>query len=210
MDVYLATGNPHKAAELSAFFAKSGGAERVFTAAEVGGMEPVAENAASFTGNARLKAAALKSRLSLQDGVVADDSGLEVDALQGAPGVRSARYAGLSATDSDNVAKLLNELKGVPLGLRSARFVCCLVLLAPEGEFTFTGVCCGMIATTAAGHNGFGYDPVFIPKGYKETLSQLGPGVKAHISHRAHAFRQLAQWLREKADRYPSRVGRTA
>ena len=205
MNLYLATGNPHKAAELHTFFAKllDRGTYSVHTAAEIGGMPPVVEDAGSFVGNATLKAKALQAQVPLQGSVLADDSGLEVDALQGAPGVFSARYAGSSATDNDNTAKLLNELNGVPATARTARFVCCLLLLTPEEKLVFTGFCRGRIASAAAGDKGFGYDPVFIPEGYTQTLGQLGPNIKERVSHRAQAFKQLAKWLSHQMSNPP-------
>lgn len=132
---------------------------------------------------------------------LADDSGLVVDALGGRPGVKSARYAGEHATDLDNLEKLLDEMQGIPLGRRKARFECVVALALPERDVvTFTGSIEGSIACAPAGQQGFGYDPVFVPKGAREdrpgqTMAHLSTADKADLSHRGRAARNAAEWL---------------
>lgn len=200
--IIVATGNAHKTEEIAAALERAGVSIEVVSAKAVGGMPEVEENADSFAGNARLKAEALHRKVKEQalDGkvnwVLADDSGLEVDALDGAPGIYSARYAGAGATDADNNAKLLKTLQGKPPHERGARFVCTLVLLGDGVDETFAGHCPGQMLDSPAGDAGFGYDPLFAPDGYEETFAQLGGTVKDLISHRAHACQLLAKWLK--------------
>jgi XTP/dITP diphosphohydrolase len=194
--LFLATGNTHKQAELRTLLASARQAWTVESAAALGGLPPVDENADTFAGNALLKARALRALAPADAWVLADDSGLEVDALDGAPGVRSARYAGPNAGDAANNAKLLRELAAVPESRRGARFVCVLALLAPDGsEHLFEGVCNGRIGAVPAGASGFGYDPLFIPNGYAQTFAELGAEVKNRLSHRARAREQLLAHL---------------
>ncbi|MFW6354658.1 MAG: non-canonical purine NTP pyrophosphatase [Verrucomicrobiota bacterium] len=197
MIVYLASNNPHKATEFAQLLAGADPAIELRSARDLGGMPAVEETAEDFLGNARLKALALAERLP-RDGpdcwALADDSGLEVDALDGAPGVRSARFAGEDASDEDNLRHLLRELEGVPEDERGARFRCVLVLRNREGrERIFAGVCEGAITTEPAGQSGFGYDPVFRPRRYDRTFAELGEEVKADLSHRALACQGLLQ-----------------
>ncbi len=197
--MFIATGNEHKVDELQACFAKAALPLEVFSARGVGGMPEVDENADSFAGNARLKAESLAERLQakgLTAWVLADDSGLEVDALDGAPGVYSSRYAGPEAKDSNNNRKLLEALKGLPPAKRLARFRCCLVLIGPEeGPLCFEGTCEGSILEQASGKHGFGYDPLFQPCGYEQSFASLGAEVKNKISHRAKALQALLDWI---------------
>ncbi len=152
----------------------------------------VEEDGRSFEENALKKARQISQETGLA--TLAEDSGLEVRALQGAPGVRSARFAGEKATDSQNIQKLLQGLKGV--ADRRARFVCVAVLRFPDGrELISRGMLEGKIAEEPRGQAGFGYDPVFIPEGYDKTLAELGPEVKNHISHRRRALEKLMQDL---------------
>ena len=197
--IYLATGNPHKARELSDMTGceDPGLALRIALAHEVGGMPEVEENADSFRGNATLKARALVDRIGREDLVLADDSGLEVDALKGGPGIHSSRYAGDNAKDEDNLNKLLAAMRGVGEEDRGAQFTCCLVLADASGRLMeFSGVCRGRIVTRPQGRGGFGYDPIFVPDGYDRTFAQLGDAVKSRISHRARAMAKLVAWLR--------------
>ena len=132
--------------------------------------------------------------------MLADDSGLAVDALHGSPGVHSARFAGDNgnSTDEANNAKLLRALTGVTVDDRGAQFQCVLALsaLGKANEVrTFDGICCGRIAQTESGQGGFGYDPLFIPDGHELTFAELGPLVKNTISHRARALAKLAEYL---------------
>ncbi len=191
----VATGNLHKLGELSEMLAPL----PVLGAKAIGGMPEVEETADTFLGNALIKADALRALVEPDDGILADDSGLAVDALEGRPGVRSARYAGQPSSDVANWTKLLEELSGVGLGNRQAAFICCLVLILPHGELeTFEGRCEGVIAECATGNEGFGYDPVFIPDGYTDSFGVLGPEVKARMSHRAMAVRGLQAFLADR------------
>ncbi len=150
------------------------------------------ESGATFEENAKLKA--LEASRLFKGLVLADDSGLEVDALGGAPGVHSARYAGENATDEDNCRKLLAELAraGARGRKRCARFRC-IVALAQDGEVRamFDGAVDGVIINEPKGQNGFGYDPLFVPDGFCETFAQLPPAIKSNFSHRARAMEKL-------------------
>lgn len=186
----LATANAHKVAEFETLLA--GLNLEICSAAICGGMPPVEETEATFEGNARLKAEALRARAPKDAWVLADDSGLEVDALDGAPGVYSARYAGPGADDAANVARLLRELQAVGGESSAARFRCVLCLIDSSGRTTFhAGSCEGRIAPAPAGTSGFGYDPVFIPEGYRQSFAELGEAVKSQLSHRARAVAVL-------------------
>lgn len=190
----VATGNSHKVAEFESLLAGCG--FEVCSAAVCGGMPEVVEDGDSFAANAALKARALKVIAPDSAWVVSDDSGLEVDALDGAPGIYSARYAGDSASDGENLDKLLRELKGVSLTERTARFRCVLCLIDAEGvEHYFDGSCEGRIAPSSSGNQGFGYDPAFVPNGYLQTFGELGDSVKSKLSHRALAVESLRLYL---------------
>lgn len=183
-EIVIATGNSHKIQEMSQILAPFG--YDVHGANEFGGMPEVIEDADTFEGNARKKA--LEAARALNRMVLADDSGLEVFALGGEPGVFSARYAGEGGNDGRNLAKLLGKLAGV--ADRRARFVCVVAIATPQGLVgTAEGEVRGVIAESAAGNGGFGYDPAFIPDGYNETFGQLPPNVKNSLSHRANALK---------------------
>ncbi|MFZ4450587.1 XTP/dITP diphosphatase [Salibacterium aidingense] len=153
-------------------------------------MEDIPETGDTFEENAVLKAEAITD--ALQVPAIADDSGLEVDALNGRPGVYSARYAGEDKNDDANTAKLLAELDGVPKEERSARFVCVIAAAAPDTSTeTFRGTCEGQIALAKAGKGGFGYDPVFYVPEQGATMAELPPEEKNAISHRYHALEKL-------------------
>lgn len=157
-------------------------------------LEEVVEDGLTFQENALKKARYVCQQTGLP--ALADDSGLEVNALGGAPGVRSARYAGENATDEDNIRKLLEELEGIPLERRNARFVCCIALVFPDGkEYLFWGYVRGKIAETARGIHGFGYDPVFIPEGFQKTFAEMPSHEKDKISHRKEALDKLRDFL---------------
>lgn len=157
----------------------------------------VEETGTTFKENARLKAEEIAKLLNCP--VIADDSGLVIDALDGRPGVYSARYAGEQATDEKNNKKVLDELKDVPASERKARFVCILALAQPGKETIFTeGYCEGEIAFSPKGTNGFGYDPIFIPQGYSVTLAELSNEEKNKISHRFHALQLLEDVIIDK------------
>lgn len=197
VDIYLATGNEHKVFEISDLLERHGLDQvSVHSAKAVGGMPEVDESADTFAGNAQLKAQALRDRIPAAALALADDSGLEVDALDGAPGVYSARFAGPNATDADNRAKLKAELTRLGLTESSARFRCVLCVIDAQGQASyFPGACEGRVICAERGVNGFGYDAMFIPDGYAETFGELGDAVKARLSHRADAVTKLAGWL---------------
>jgi XTP/dITP diphosphohydrolase len=187
--VMLATANPDKARELAELL------EGFDVVPRPADLPDVVEDADTLEGNARLKAVAVADATG--ELAVADDTGLEVDALDGRPGVYAARYAGPDASYADNVAKLLEELAGVPAGERTARFRTVAVARFPDGrEIVADGSVEGMIAEAPAGEDGFGYDPVFIPVGGDgRTFAQMTPAEKAQVSHRGLALRALATEL---------------
>ncbi len=161
------------------------------------GVPEVEEDGRTFLENARKKAREVSRRIS--ETVLADDSGLEVDALGGEPGIRSARYAGPGATDADNNARLLKALEGVPAGKRGAAFRCALVLFSPDGSSeTFEGAWRGEILFEPRGTMGFGYDPLFLDPGQGLTAAELPPEVKNRISHRGRAFAKFKEWLEKE------------
>jgi len=182
----VATNNPGKVREFRELLADLPFA--ITFPDECGLTLEVAETGQTFEDNARLKAKAYARATGLL--TLADDSGLEVDALAGAPGVWSARYAGARASDSDRVSKLLSALERVPVGNRSARFRCVVAVASPEGSVqTAEGVCEGEIGVEPRGKHGFGYDPVFVVRGQGGmTMAELPPRLKNQISHRARAL----------------------
>ena len=219
----IATRNAHKVEEIQAIL---GVQFRCLPLKEFPDAPAVVENADTFDGNATKKAVELANWLAGKHStfnvqhltsqfVLADDSGLEVDALNGAPGVHSARFAALdkseNSDDPDNNAKLLRLLKNVPLEKRTARFRCVIALVpVPSGKIEsaspvcfadeyeaqiYDGACEGRIQLTASGHGGFGYDPLFIPDGYKQSFAELGEDVKNHLSHRAKALAKLKNYF---------------
>ena len=148
----------------------------------------------TYLDNALAKAREIAASFGVP--AVADDSGIEVDALGGAPGPRSARYAGEDATDVENLRTLLQALKGVPGGGRTARYRCVAAIAWPDGRETWTeGVCEGTLATKPRGEGGFGYDPAFVPEGWDRTMAELSDDEKDRISHRGRAFRALGERL---------------
>ena len=192
MDLVCASANPDKVAEIAEILAQCG----VLLIARPDSVPDVVEDSDTLEGNARLKAIAIAEATGLP--AVADDTGLEVDALDGAPGVRSARYAGDHASYEDNVDLLLRELatRGiVEPGERTARFRTVVILRWPDGrELVVNGVCEGTITSERSGDGGFGYDPVFAPDDADgRTFAQLSPIEKHAISHRGRALRALAE-----------------
>jgi XTP/dITP diphosphohydrolase len=195
IELLFATRNPHKTREVREILGTD------FTVRDLRACPKIPdpdESGASFKENATLKALAVSE--TLPGFVAADDSGLEVDALEGAPGIYSARYAGVNATEQEKIAKLLRELArtGASGDARHARFHC-VVALARNGNLvgTFQGIVEGTIADRPRGNGGFGYDPIFIPETFKETFGELSAEVKNTISHRAKGIRQLALKLRQ-------------
>ena len=190
-DLLLATKNPGKVRELTELL--RGLPLRLRDLSEFPSVETADETGASFEENASIKARFYGRETGLL--TLADDSGLEVEALGGAPGVHSARYAGESATDAERVALLLREI--VQAEKRAARFVCVVALYDPQNEALslFRADCPGAIARAPRGSNGFGYDPVFIPQGFTQTFAQLPTDVKQRISHRAQAVAAAHHFL---------------
>jgi XTP/dITP diphosphohydrolase len=200
MKLFFASGNAHKAQELQALAYASRLPVEIVSARSIGGMPPVVEDAGTFVGNARKKAQALRARLSPSDSALADDSGLCVTALNGGPGVESAYFAGPQGDGAANLAKLVDVLQGVPADQRQAYF-CCVLLVRGRGEteHVFEGRCHGRLLRLPRGGAGFGYDPLFVPDGHELSFAELGDAVKNTISHRAHAWAQLAEWVRTAA-----------
>ena len=223
--LFIATRNRHKVGEIGAIL---GPRFRLLTLNDFPAAPKVVEDADTFAGNAMKKAVELAKWLADSSLVIplsplfvlADDSGLEVDALDGAPGVHSARFAAMdsgrldNSSDADNNAKLLRLLKNVPPEKRSARFHCVLALAAvPAGRIevaspvcyadesepqTFDGVCEGRIVFEPRGTNGFGYDPLFVPGGYEQTFAELGEEAKNQLSHRARALAKLKEFFNDR------------
>jgi XTP/dITP diphosphohydrolase len=194
--IHLASGNRHKAEEFQRLADGSGLALRVVPAAR---MPEVVEDTGTFVGNARKKAVALQAILPAGSWVLADDSGVCVDALGGAPGVESAYFAGPEHDAAANLRKLAEVMRAVPPGARGARFVCVLLLRGPAGsEEVFEGRCEGVLAAEPAGGHGFGYDPLFIPAGFDRTYAQIAEADKNRISHRGRAWQGLVTWLRSR------------
>ena len=158
------------------------------------GLEEVIEDQLTLEGNALKKARYVFKETGLP--ALSDDTGLEVDALDGRPGVYSARYAGESSTYQDNVDKLLDELTGVEMKDRGAQFRTVAAFVTAEQEYTFEGVCRGEILTDERGDKGFGYDPVFRPENYDQTFAELDAEIKNKISHRGKAIQQFYEWMK--------------
>lgn len=191
----LGTNNRKKRLELEQLFLPLG--LELKTLAEVPGAIEVEETGATFADNARLKAT--EQARHLNHWVLGEDSGLAVDALGGGPGVHSARFSGPGATDASNNRLLLEKLRDVPLEKRAAHYVCWMTLSDPEGNVRAEshGECHGRIRFEEAGSGGFGYDPLFELTEYHRTFGELGPAVKAVLSHRARASRRLVPQLAE-------------
>jgi XTP/dITP diphosphohydrolase len=190
----LATSNPGKIREYR-FLLDSPG-YKITTLAEEGIAKVVTESGNSYEKNARLKAITYAELSQLT--ALADDSGLEVDALNGEPGVKSARFAGKAATDAERVNFLLAKLNGVPWEQRTACFKCIIAIATPEGQSKVCyGECRGIIALAAKGENGFGYDPIFFLPDIGKTMAELPLAVKNQISHRAQASRKARQLLQQ-------------
>ena len=189
----IATRNRHKTGELAALLGSAFQVEDLTGHPEVPEVE---ETGTTFAENAALKA--VSGSRHFPGLVLADDSGLEVDALQGAPGVRSARFAGEKATDRQNLDLLLERLRGE--SCRAARFRC-VIAIAREGKLvaSFDGKCEGRIIEAPRGHDGFGYDPVFVPEGRDQTFAELPGEVKNAMSHRGRAVEAALAWLLREA-----------
>lgn len=188
MEITLGTGNEHKVFEINTIVKESGYNDILFVPAPQGFNPDECGN--TFEENSYIKAKAasdLTKRISL-----ADDSGLCIDALNGAPGLYSARYAG---SQDEKIARILSELEGVDD--RKAKFVCCMTLVDDKGEVIYTakGECLGQIIKERKGVRGFGYDPVFLPDGYKITLAEMSETEKNSISHRGNALRKMLEFI---------------
>ena len=194
-ELLVATNNAGKVRELSSLLA--GLPLRLRLLSEFGDVPEAVETGSTFAENSTLKALHYSSRTGLL--TLSDDSGLAVDALGGAPGVRSARYAGREATYAERMSKLLGELDATGDAERRARFVCVIAVADPSAGtlHTFEGACEGRIAPAPRGTGGFGYDPLFIPDGHDRTFGELSQEVKHSLSHRARALEQAVRHLRE-------------
>ena len=190
--VIVATKNAGKAKEFEHIFNQYNVVVKSLLDFE--GIEEIVEDGQTFEENALIKARAIAKQFNQV--VIADDSGLEVDALDGRPGVYSARYAGEGRNDQANIEKVLSELEGVPTQNRSARFVCALALVTPEGqEVVVRGTCEGQILSECVGSEGFGYDPIFYLPQLGKTMAQIPKSQKNVLSHRAEAFKKLQDIL---------------
>lgn len=193
MKQVLATRNLGKVRELTEMLDDCRGIE-VLSLADFPDTPEVVEDGETYVENAIKKATQISEYTGLP--TLADDSGLEVDALDGAPGIHSARYAGEGASDAERVQKLLEALKDVSEPQRTARFQCTVAIVEPgEKSRVAVGVCEGQIIREPRGTHGFGYDPVFMPSGYDQTFAELGDEVKNQISHRAKAFAMVKKLL---------------
>lgn len=194
-DLLIATRNRGKVLEIAQLL--SGLPVNARSLADFSHVAEVEETGATFEENATLKARFYAEETGLP--TLADDSGLEVEALGGAPGIYSARYAGPHATDAERISLLLEELSATGDSGRRARFVCALAFVRPgeENVRLFRGICAGRIASEPRGEGGFGYDPVFIPEGYGQTFGELSAEIKNQLSHRAHALGQAKAYLAE-------------
>lgn len=192
-EILIATTNSGKVKELQNFLADLN--VRVHSLNDFPKITEPAETGEAFAENAVLKAMFYARHTKIWS--LADDSGLEVEALGGAPGVFSARYAGEGAGDKEKINKILHELEQTPDEERRARFVCAMAVSDETGDVKFIaeGVCSGRIALSASGTNGFGYDPIFIPDGFEQTFGELSGEIKKKISHRAQAIAKIIQFL---------------
>lgn len=190
--ILFATHNPHKLEEIQAILKDS---YQVVGLMEMGIIEDIPETAATLEGNARMKADYLFEKLG--GDCFADDTGLEVEALNGAPGVYSARYAGEHCSFSDNVEKILKALQGVEN--RKAQFRTVIYLIMNKKRYSFEGAVKGKLIETPKGEKGFGYDPIFVPDGFSETFAEMPLDLKNKISHRGLATQKLVDFLKENA-----------
>ena len=200
MKIFIATSNKHKVQEFSQMFENAGLECDAFGADAIKEFVPPVEDGSTFAENSFIKARALKKFVP-DAFVMADDSGIVVDALNGAPGIFSARYAGVDGANADlsNNEKLLKELANVPDSERSARFVCAIALITPSGsEFMFEGKIEGYINHGAVGCGGFGYDPLFYVPEFNKTTAELSAEEKNKVSHRGQAFKKMIEFLKQQ------------
>lgn len=196
--IYLASGNAHKLHELQTALDQAGLAVQVFGPDKIGGMPEVEETGTTFEANALLKAHGLQEMADKDAWFLADDSGIEIDALNGRPGVISARYAGEPCDDEANNDKVLEEMREVSERERSCRFRCVLALVGKDLEEIFAGSCEGVLLQKRRGSGGFGYDPLFLPNESASTFAEISLDEKAKISHRARALTRLIDWLKSQ------------
>lgn len=195
-EILIATKNVGKAKEFKTLFDRYGIQVKSLLDFEEE-LPDIEETGSTFEENAALKSEGIAELLNMA--VMADDSGLVIDALDGRPGIYSARYAGEPKDDKKNIEKVLMELENVPLEERTARFVCVLSVSIPGQPTIYKkGYCEGTIALEEKGTHGFGYDPIFIPKGYSQTMAELDPEEKNKISHRKNAMVQLEDWIKNQ------------
>jgi XTP/dITP diphosphohydrolase len=192
MNIVFATHNTNKVREIKQLFPSY---VNIKTLTDIGITEEIPETEETVEGNALLKARFVYERTG--SNCFADDTGLEVDSLNGAPGVYSARYAGENKTAADNIAKLLSELKNK--NNRSASFKTVIAAILDKKEYLFEGIVNGQIAATPIGQSGFGYDPIFIPEGYDITFAQMTLEQKNALSHRSIAVKKFIEFLKSKA-----------
>ena len=198
MKIVFASGNEHKVREVRDILRTCPATAEleVLSLKDIGFDQDIEENGKTFAENALIKARAVASFGYV---CIADDSGLEVDALDGAPGIYSARYTGVHGTDEDNNALLLKNLENVPDEKRTAHYTCAIACVCPDGEeFTVMGYCEGVIIRDAKGEGGFGYDPYFYVKEYDKTLAEVTAEEKHAISHRGKALRLFAEAFGKK------------
>lgn len=196
MKLILATSNKGKLREVKEILPEYD----IVTMSEAGINDEIEENGKTFEENAYIKAKYVCDKLNTV--TIADDSGLEVDYLDGAPGIYSARFAGEGATDKDRNAKLLSMLDGVPYDKRTARYVCSIAIVYPSGEsHIFTKTCEGYILDKETGSGGFGYDPLFYFPDFKTTLANVPLDVKNTVSHRSKALGELKKFLAEQKNK---------
>tara|TARA_B100001248_G_scaffold227882_1_gene186548 strand:- start:2487 stop:3086 length:600 start_codon:yes stop_codon:yes gene_type:complete len=196
--IYLASGNAHKLHELQTALDQTGLSFQVLGPDKMGGMPEVEETGTTFEANALLKAHGLQEMADKDAWFLADDSGIEIDALNGRPGVISARYAGEPCDDEANNNKVLEEMREVSERERSCRFRCVLALVGKDLEETFAGSCEGVLLQKRRGSGGFGYDPLFLPNESASTFAEISLDEKAKISHRARALTRLIDWLKSQ------------
>ena len=195
MQIVLATRNKGKIRELERIFTQVLPEAHLIGTDQFPQLHDVEETADSFEGNALLKAREVSAFTNLP--AIADDSGLAVDYLGGAPGIYSARYAGAHGDDQANLEKVLREMRGI--SNRGAHFVCAAAFVTPNGyERVLRAEMAGNLADQPRGENGFGYDPIFVPNGYAQTTGEMEPTLKDSISHRGKAMRALAQLISDE------------
>jgi XTP/dITP diphosphohydrolase len=195
--IVLATANTHKVIEFQRILNELLPDLELVAASQFPGVPEIEETGSTFVENALIKARAINEFTNLP--ALADDSGLVVEALNGAPGIFSARYAGLPANDKANVVKLLNEIKGLDQALLSAKFECSIALVdkSQDLELVVAGQMPGQVIKEVRGENGFGYDPIFVPQGLTKTSSELSDSEKDKLSHRGIALRKISVILKQ-------------